>query len=83
MSLSIQTQPESQELVIGADATFSIVAVGGLPPVSYQWRKDTVNIAGEVSDTLLLTAIQLSDFADYTCLVTDGGGSLLSDISIK
>src|SRR5207245_1716613 len=45
---SITTQPASQTVTAGQTASFS-VAVTGTAPLSYQWQKNGVNIAGATS----------------------------------
>jgi hypothetical protein len=60
LSLVIFTQPSSQSLALGADGNFTVVA-GGTEPITYQWKKDGVNINGATAGTLLITNAQAAD----------------------
>jgi len=42
---TITTQPQSQTVMVGATATFSVVATG-TAPLSYQWSKSGATING-------------------------------------
>ena len=53
---TITTQPVNQTVTAGQTATFTVVA-GGTAPLSYQWQKNGVNIAGA-------TASELHDASD-------------------
>jgi hypothetical protein len=65
----ILTQPLSQIVYSGDTVTFS-VAVEGAQPLSYQWGSNGVALVGETNAALTLAAVQLSDAADYSVLVT-------------
>ena len=53
---NIVQQPQSlTNNVPSQGAAFSVVASGN-SPLSYQWQKDTVNLAGATSATLTLTS---------------------------
>ena len=54
---AITTQPASQNVGIGAPATFSVVA-SGTAPISYQWKRDGNVIAGATSASYTLPAAQ-------------------------
>jgi hypothetical protein len=75
----INTQPQSRAAVPGGSATFSIVASGRLP-LAYQWLTNGTAIAGQTNSSLNLTSLQSPAFADYTVLVTNTDGSILSDV---
>lgn len=60
----------------GDDAVFSVVASGA--DLSYQWRKDNVDMPGETSATLTLTNITAADVANYSCRVTNPCGNVTS-----
>jgi len=76
----ITTQPRSVWAVIGGSAAFSVSAAG-LPPFDYEWRANGVALAGQTNSTLSLTNVQAGDFADYTVLVSNAGGSAVSDVA--
>ena len=73
-SPAITSQPiASQNICIGKNASFSIVATGA---VSYQWKKDGAdltnagNVSGALTASLLISSITASDIGTYTCVVT-------------
>ncbi len=74
----ITTQPTSQTVLVGADVSFKVVATG-TAPLSYQWQKDTVNIAGATGDTLALTGVVSGDAGSYRVVVSNAAGSATSD----
>ena len=74
---SITTQPTSVNVGTGASTNFSVVATG-TAPLSYQWLKGGVNIAGATSSTYSISSAQASDVGSYTVAVTNPAGSLVS-----
>ncbi|HEY0945865.1 MAG TPA: immunoglobulin domain-containing protein, partial [Opitutaceae bacterium] len=81
---SITTQPQSQAVAEGQDATFS-VAASGTAPLSYQWKKggadltDGGRISGSTTATLTLTGAEAADAGSYTVVVTNTVGSATSN----
>src|SRR5215469_6664129 len=57
---SITTQPANQTVNIGQMATFSVTATG-TAPLSYQWQKNQVNIAGATSASYTTPATTSAD----------------------
>lgn len=74
----VSTQPTSQTASLGGTLTLSVVATGAAP-VSYQWSRGGVIIAGATSATLALTNLQASDAAAYTVAVSNAGGTVTSN----
>jgi acid phosphatase type 7 len=74
---TIFTPPQSQAVRAGGTASFS-VGVSGSLPLSFQWRKDGTNLAGQVGATLVLSNAQLSDNGLYSVQVTNLYGSAVS-----
>ena len=74
----VSTQPTSQTASLGGTLTLSVVATG-TAPVSYQWSRGGVIIAGATSATLALTNLQASDAAAYTVAVSNAGGTVTSN----
>jgi len=72
----IDTQPGDQTVLEGATATFSVVAVGS--ELSYQWRRDGVDIAGANGASHTLTAAYADDAAVFTVVVSNAAGSVTS-----
>lgn len=60
----------------GADVTFSVTA--GAPPLTYQWRKDGVDLAGESQASLTLNNVSVADAGDYDVVVANAIGSVTS-----
>ncbi len=73
---SITTQPIAQTVNTGGSVTFSVVA-GGTSPLSYQWRKNGVNV-GTNSASYTITSALTSDAAAYSVVVTNAAGSATS-----
>ncbi len=77
VAATITLEPLGSTPCVGDSLTLNILA-SGTPPLAYQWRKDGVDVAGEVSATLSLGAAEVSDTASYTCFVSNGCGSDVS-----
>ncbi len=75
---TITTQPQSQTVVTGGTATFSVVATGS-PTPTYQWRKNGTNISGATLTTYTKTNVQAADAATYTVRVTNSQGNVTSN----
>ncbi|MCX6923530.1 MAG: LamG domain-containing protein [Verrucomicrobia bacterium] len=69
--LRISAQPLSQVGYWGKSATFSVVAQTAALPLSYQWQKDSVPIAGATDASLVLTNLQATNAGVYTVVVSD------------
>ncbi len=75
------TQPVGQQLNPEATATFVVVAEG-MTPLSYQWRKDGVDLTGETQSTLTLLGVVNAMEGSYSCRVTNPVGSLVSQSAV-
>ncbi|HEU4391225.1 MAG TPA: pectinesterase family protein, partial [Blastocatellia bacterium] len=75
---TITTQPVSQTVTAGSNATFTVVA-SGTPPLTYQWKKNGADISGATAATLSLVNVQSADAGSYTVIVTNGAGSVTSN----
>ena len=58
--LLITSQPRNQVGYWGKSVAFTVGAVG-VQPLSYQWQKDTVPIAGATGSSLVMTNLQMAD----------------------
>ncbi len=86
--ISIQNQPQSQEVCSASDASLMVTASSNIPNVqySYQWKLNGVNIAnsakyqGTTTSVLTIKGATTTEAGDYTCLVTakPTGANLLS-----
>ncbi|MCF7763615.1 MAG: immunoglobulin domain-containing protein [Verrucomicrobia bacterium] len=74
---SIQTQPVSQNVDLGASVNFSVVASGDAP-LSFQWQLNGGTIAGATAATYSIPNAQPRDAGSYTVVVTNPGGSATS-----
>ncbi len=71
---TITAHPGGAVKDFGDDITLSVVATG-TAPLSYQWKKDGVNLSGETNDTLELIYVENADEGSYTVVVTNACGS--------
>jgi len=67
---SIGQHPSSASPCVNGSVTFGVNATG-LGSLSYQWRKDLVNIAGATANTYTIDPVQPADAGSYTVVVTD------------
>ncbi len=74
---SIQTQPASQNVAAGANATFTVAATG-TAPLSYQWRRNGAIVSGQTNSSLTLNGVQAGNLGDYSVLVINSVGTLVS-----
>jgi hypothetical protein len=77
---AITTQPQSQSVVQGQNASFSVMA-SGTTPFSYQWNLNGTNLSGATNATLALTNAQATDAGNYTVVVTNIAGSITSAVA--
>jgi hypothetical protein len=66
------------EVTEGDNAAFT-VAASGEEPLTYQWIKDGVDLAGETASLLTLFSVTPSDSGLYRVRVSNAGGDVLSD----
>src|SRR5262249_49124388 len=69
----IVSQSGSQTVAPGDSALFR-VSVSGAPPLAYQWRLDSNDLAGATTSSLRLTNIQPFDAGSYSVQVTNSFG---------
>ncbi len=69
---SITTAPTNQTIILGQNATFSVVA-GGTAPLSYQWRFNSGTIAGATNTSYIAT-----NAGTYAVVVTNVAGATTS-----
>jgi hypothetical protein len=83
---SITSQPTSQTVAAGANATFSVTATGDIPLV-YQWQLNGVNLAGSThfvgvnSNLLTIVNVATNDAGPYRVLVSNAAGSITSAVA--
>jgi len=79
----ITTQPQTQTVAVGSNATFTVEA-NGTSFLPYQWQKyvaEFTDLPARTNATLLLTNVQTSDAGDYRVVVTDATGTTNSDVA--
>ena len=79
--LSIATQPSNQTVIAGSTATFAVtVTASGSQPITYQWKKNGVNIAGATQSSYTTPATTaLDDDASFSVEVKNASGTLPSN----
>jgi uncharacterized repeat protein (TIGR03803 family) len=81
---SISTQPFSESVALGSNATFSITALG-TQPLQYQWQlnstnvSDGIGISGATNSTLILSAVVGSQAGSYSVILSNAAGLAHSD----
>ncbi|HEY3757756.1 MAG TPA: hypothetical protein VGL42_16500 [Opitutaceae bacterium] len=69
-------QPQSQTVIAGNSAAFTVGATGG-GPLQFQWRFNGTAMAGATSTTLTVTASTATE-GSYSATVSDGTTTLIS-----
>lgn len=78
---SISQPPQSLTILAGSDATFS-VATGGTVPMGYQWRFNSTNIAGAITNSYTRSNAQPADAGNYSVVVTNIAGVVTSSVAV-
>ncbi len=78
---AITSQPQSQTVGVGSNATFTATAIGAAP-LAYQWRRGAAPISGATTSSYTLSNVQLSDAGNYTVVVTNAYGSVTSAVAM-
>lgn len=79
---TIMTQPASQSVAVGSDATFS-VSVKGTSPLYYQWQLNGVPIPGATASSYVAHNVGDSDNgSSYNVVVGNSAGSITSSTAI-
>jgi hypothetical protein len=73
----VTSQPTSQTVAIGTQATFSVKAVGA-NPLAYQWFFNNVAIAGANSATLVISSVQTNNAGAYNVVLNNPAGNTQS-----
>ena len=77
----ITNHPQSVTVSEGNPASFSVTASGS-QPLSYQWRKNTVNIGGATNSTYTIPAVTPGDAANYSVVVSNSAGNVTSNNAV-
>ncbi len=73
----VTIHPASQTKAVGQSAIFSVTAEGA-PPLTYQWRKNGIEIRGATSSTLILENLTTAAAGTYAVVVMSPAGAVLS-----
>lgn len=76
----ISSEPQDLSRFIGDNATFTVGA-SGTPPLTFQWRVGGTNIAGAVSDTLVLDNLRATNAGGYSVVVSNAAGGAVSRVA--
>ncbi|MCP5522209.1 MAG: immunoglobulin domain-containing protein [Verrucomicrobiales bacterium] len=75
----ITSQPAGATGLIIGDAWTLSVSASGSHPMTFQWKKDGVNLPGETASSLQLTGLAEADSGAYTVTITNAGGNVTSE----
>jgi len=79
VSVTITQQPASVPLTVGANATFTVVAIGA--NLNYQWLFNSVAIEGATNSSLTLTNVTTALAGAYNVIVSNPAGAATSDLA--
>ncbi|HWA11149.1 MAG TPA: immunoglobulin domain-containing protein [Opitutaceae bacterium] len=71
IGVSFAQQPQPLSTAVGSSATFA-VGVTGDPAITYQWRRNQVEIAGATSSSFTINNVQSADAGIYDVVVANG-----------
>ncbi len=84
----ITAQPPGRTNLVGASAVFNVTSTGALP-LSYQWQKNSTNLAnagnvyGADTDSLILSNLTLADAGNFSVTISNSlGVASSSNISL-
>jgi hypothetical protein len=70
---AITTQPSSVSVCAGASASFTVAATGN--GITYQWKRNGVNITGATSATYAISNTTTANAGDYTVVISSACGT--------
>jgi hypothetical protein len=83
-SLSISTEPTPQSATVGQTATFTVTAVGGQLPYSYQWMKDGSVISGGTSSSYTTPpTLTAENGSQFSVRITDNAGATITSTNAQ
>lgn len=75
---SITAAPSDQVKTVWEAAVFTVTA-NGSGSLSYQWRKDGVEIPGAISSSYVIESVAMADAGSYDAVVTNPCGNVTSE----
>ena len=77
----VTTQPQSQGVEPGSNATVTVVATGA-PTLQYQWRLGGADLASATASSFTVTHAQATNAGSYTVVITNFAGSVTSSPAV-
>jgi hypothetical protein len=77
----ITSQPQSQFVLLGGTAQFTVQA-SGTPPLTYRWTIAGIPLAGATNATLTLTNVVRTNATNYAVIVSNSGGATTSSNAV-
>ena len=77
---AIGTQLQDQSVCEGGTASFAVTAAGA--GISYQWKKNNVDIPGATSSNYTINPVTMADAANYSVVVTGTCNSVTSSANL-
>ncbi len=74
----ITNQPQGITVAQGNAATFSVTATG-TAPLTYQWRKNSINISGANGNSYTINAVTPANAGTYSAVVSNAAGNTTSN----
>lgn len=78
---TIVAQPASIMRVIGAQASFTVVAGGSLPR-TYLWKRSATPVPGGTNATLTIPSVQWSDIGSYVCTIANAYSPATNTVAV-
>jgi len=78
---TIIAPPTDVAALAGSNIAFTVTA-SGTAPLTYQWKKNSVNLAGATLPTLNLNSVAATNAANYSVVVSNAAGSALSSAAV-
>ena len=77
----LTAQPQSLTVTAGAEAQFSVTAIG-VPAPTYQWYRDGAAIGAATAPTLSIASVQAANAGQYAVVVSNALGSVTSSAAM-
>lgn len=78
---AILTPPQGQIVIVGSNATFTVVA-SGTAPLTYQWQFNGANIAGATQSTYTRAAAQYAHSGNYQVVISNAFDVAISPVAL-
>ncbi len=78
MPPTIVEHPTAQTVIQTSNTTFTVAATG-TAPLTFQWRRDGMNLPGETSPALVMNNVTTNHAGAYTVVVTNNYGAVTSE----